>query len=98
MAAPRVKAKAKPSIPKAPGARVATIHTELARRYVYVRALFLAVMNEPKLQVKDPEAPFYAGCEFYSAVGDILEGKSLKEIEFSLIPRDKVLALLKDGD
>lgn len=77
---------------KGPSARVANVTGEVARRLVYVRALYLAVYNDPDVTLQE------VAVEFYGAVGEVLEGKSLKQIEFNKIRRDKVLALLKDGE
>jgi len=76
---------------KGPSARVAQVQADVARKLVYVRALYLAVYNEPDLPLDAVAA------EFYASVGEILEGKPLRNIEFNKIPRERVLALAKEG-
>lgn len=86
MAGPRKQSLRQPS------ARVANVTNDVARRVVYIRALYLAVFNDPDVALQD------VAVEFYGAVGEVLEGKTPKQIEFNKIRRDKVLALLKDGE
>lgn len=76
---------------KGPSARVAKVQADVARKLVYVRAVYFAVQNDPDLPLDDVAA------EFYGLVGEILEGKSLRSIEFNKISRERVLALLKEG-
>lgn len=64
---------------------------DLVRRYHAVRALWLAVQNDPELSVQD------AAVEFYYAVGELLEGKSVEQIEFRKLDRARVLQHSKES-
>jgi hypothetical protein len=81
MARPRVK----------PRSGLATKVTgDVIRRHGGVRALWLAVQNDPELSVHD------AAVEFYYAVGELLEGKTLEEIELRKIDRRRVVQHIKE--
>lgn len=58
---------------------------EVVKRLKDVKALWLAVMNDPKHSVADLSA------EFYNKVGDVLSGMSLTELTYYRISRDRVL-------
>lgn len=78
-----------------PGSRVAqdivrSVSNEAVRKLATVRALWLAVQNEPGMSVKDLSA------EFYYAVGRVLEGKSLHELELHHIDPKRVAPFLKE--
>lgn len=64
---------------------------EVIRRLAYVRALWLTIHNTPNLTVED------VAMEFFYAVGELLEGKTLAQIEFRKIDRKRVLQHLKEG-
>lgn len=78
--------------PRQPSVRMANVANDVARRVIYVRALYLAVLNDPDVTLQE------VAVEFYGAVGEILEGKAPRQIEFNKIRRERVLALLKDGE
>lgn len=63
---------------------------DVIRRHAGVRALWLAVQNDPELSVQD------AAVEFYYTVGELLEGKSLNDIELRKIDRRRVMQHIKD--
>lgn len=64
---------------------------DIVRRLSAVRALWLAVHNDPDSSVQD-----LAG-EFYFAVGQLLEGRALEQIEFQKINRTRVLEHDREG-
>lgn len=55
-----------------------------------VRALWLAVHNDPKRSVADLSS------EFYFAVGEIMEGRSLHDLPLRNIDRARVVAHAED--
>ena len=56
-----------------------------------IRALWLAVQN-------DPETPIHeVSVEFYFAVGKLLEGQSLESLDFRRIDRERVLEQHREG-
>jgi hypothetical protein len=59
---------------------------DMAARLHRVRALWFAVQNDPKKSVEDVAA------EFYFAVGELLEGRALKQLQLRHIDRDRALA------
>ena len=59
---------------------------DAAGRLARVRALWSAVQNDPKTTVENVSA------EFYFAVGELLEGKSLESITLRAIDRERVIA------
>jgi hypothetical protein len=61
------------------------------RKLAVVRALWLAVQNEPDKSVKDMSV------EFYYAVGEVLEGKTLDDLELRRIDPKRVLPFIKEG-
>ena len=64
---------------------------DLVRRLSAIRALWLTVNNDPDSSVQD-----LAG-EFYFAVGQLLDGRVLEQIEFTKISRARVLAHDREG-
>ena len=70
---------------------VRELSNDLARKVASVRALWLAVQNEPDKSVKDMSV------EFYYAVGELLEGRQLSEIELHTIDPKRVSPHVKDG-
>jgi hypothetical protein len=59
---------------------------DIVHRLSNVRALWLAVQNDPDLSVQD------AAVEFYYTIGQLLEGNTLEQIELRKINRARVLA------
>lgn len=59
---------------------------DMAGRLARVRALWFAVQNDPKATVER------VSTEFYFAVGELLEGKSLEALTLRTIDRDRVRA------
>ena len=70
---------------------VRKISNDIARKMASVRALWLAVQNEPDRSVQDMAA------EFYFAVGKLLEGMQLEEIELHTIDPKRVFPHIKEG-
>lgn len=64
---------------------------DVIKRHGGVRALWLAVQNDPEHSVQD------TAVEFYYAVGELLEGKSLNEIELRKIDRRRVMQHIKES-
>lgn len=64
----------------------ARVSHDMAARLGRVRALWFAVQNDPKRSVED------AAPEFYFAVGELLEGRSLKQLTLRVIDRERVIA------
>lgn len=58
---------------------------EITGRLKYIRALWFGVHNDPNHTVAD------LASEFYSKVGEILEGKSLKQLTYYRIDLKRVL-------
>jgi hypothetical protein len=67
------------------------VTNDIVRRYRVVRALWLAVQNQPDVSIQD------VASEFYCAIGDLLEGKSLRQIELRRIDLKRVLQHVKEG-
>lgn len=59
---------------------------DAAGRLARVRALWFAVHNDPRAAVES------VSTEFYFAVGELLEGKSLESITLRTIDRERVIA------
>ncbi len=59
---------------------------DMAGRLARVRALWFAVQNDPKATVEN------VSTEFYFAVGELLEGKSIESITLRTIDRERVRA------
>ncbi len=80
-----------------PGTRTAaqeavrTVSNETVRQLATVRALWFAVQMDPDWSLKDLSR------EFYGAVGDVLEGKTLDQIELHRIDPKRVAPFLKKG-
>ena len=70
---------------------VRDISNDLVRMVASVRALWFAVLNEPDKSVQDMSA------EFFDAVGKLLEGWQLSEIELHTIDPKRVFPHIKDG-
>jgi len=64
---------------------------DVVRRFVDVRALWLAVHNDPNLAIEE------VGAEFYYAVGELLEGKSMEQVKMYKIDRARVLRHVREG-
>src|SRR5882672_4973368 len=64
----------------------ARVAHDMAARLRSVRALWFAVQNDPRGSVED------VASEFYFAVGELLEGRTLKAVTLRLIDRERVLA------
>lgn len=68
----------------------AKVTGDVIRRHAGVRALWLAVQNEPEISVQD------VAVEFYFAVGELLEGKPLDEVVLRKIDRRRVMQHIKE--
>jgi hypothetical protein len=73
------------------------VANDVAGRLRDIRAIWNAVHNDPHKGIacpcNKPEcAVQYLADEFYFVIGDLLEGRSLKSIEFHKISRERVLA------
>jgi len=64
---------------------------DIVRRLASIRALWLAVYNDPDSSVQD------AAVEFYHAVGQLLEGRPLEQMEFQKINKEHVLEHVQEG-
>ena len=64
---------------------------DVVLRLTNIRALWLAIQNDPESTVHD------VASEFYFAVGALFEGKSLDQIEFQKIDRARVKQHIKEG-
>lgn len=64
---------------------------EIIQRHANVRALWLAVQNDPVLSVQD------AAVEFFHLVGDLFEGKRLDQLEYRRINKARVLQHAREG-
>ena len=64
---------------------------DIVRRLSSIRALWLAVHNDPDSSVRD------LADEFYFAVGQLLEGRVLEQIEFQKIDKSRVQAHAQEG-
>lgn len=64
---------------------------DVIRRLVGVRALWFAVHNDPERSVQD------LAVEFFFAVGQLLEGVPLEQVQMNKISRERVLQHVKEG-
>lgn len=64
---------------------------DIVRRLASVRALWLAVYNDPDQSVQD------LAVEFFHAVGQLLEGRPLEQMVFKKIDKDHVLEHVQEG-
>lgn len=64
---------------------------EVVGRLRDIRALWFAVMNDPKHSVSDLSA------EFYFKVGELIEGKPLAGLTYHQISKERVLEHAKDS-
>jgi hypothetical protein len=64
---------------------------DIVRRFANIRALWLAIQNDPDHTVQD------VAVEFFYAIGDLLEGKGLEQLDFQVIDRKRVLQHHKEG-
>lgn len=64
---------------------------DIVRRLSGIRALWLAIQNDPELSVQD------GAVEFFYTVGALLEGKALSQIELRKLDRTRVLQHFKEG-
>jgi len=64
---------------------------DIVHRLAGIRALWLAVYNDPDSSVQD------VAVEFYHAVGQLLEGRSLTQMEFQKINKEHVLEHVQEG-
>lgn len=64
---------------------------EITGRLKDIRALWFGVHNDPNRSVADLAA------EFYFKVGELLEGKTLKQLTFHSIDKDRVLEHVEDS-
>jgi hypothetical protein len=64
--------------------RVNKAQADVIKRLSLIRALTLAVNNDPDLSVLDTAE------EYFAAMLDILEGKTLKQLDLNLIKKDRV--------
>lgn len=71
--------------------RTAKATTDVVRRLTQIRAITLAVNNDPDLTADE------CGAEFFYAILDSLEGKSVAQLNLRKINPDKVLLYIKDG-
>jgi len=63
---------------------------DVVRRFSNVRTLWLAIHNDPELTVAA------VSVEFYYAIGELLEGKSLSQIEMHKINKTRVLRYARE--
>lgn len=63
---------------------------QMATRLNQVRALWLAVQNDPKQSIEDVAA------EFYFAVGEMLEGHTVRSVTLRKIDRERAIAHAED--
>lgn len=63
---------------------------DIIRRFRNVRALWMAVMNDPR-----PADDMTS--EFFFKVGELLEGKQLSDLSYYAIDRDRVLRHAEDS-
>lgn len=62
------------------------VANDVAGRLRDIRALWCAVQNDPSKSVTDVAA------EFYYAVGEVLEGRTLRSLSLRKIDRERVIA------
>ena len=63
---------------------------DMAARLARVRALWFAVNNDPR----GPAEAFAS--EFYFAVGELLEGRSIRDLTLRTIDRERILAHVEE--
>jgi hypothetical protein len=66
------------------------VANDVAGRLRDIRALWFAVQNDPNKSVTDVAA------EFYFAVGEVLEGRTLLSLTLRNIDRERVIAHAKE--
>ncbi len=64
---------------------------EITGRLKDIRALWFGVHNDPNHSVED------LASEFYFKVGELLEGKSLRQLTYHSIDKDRVLEHVEDS-
>lgn len=64
---------------------------DIILRHKAIRDLWLCIQNDPELTVAE------AATEFYYAVGELLEGKALAQLEFRTIDRKRALRHNKES-
>jgi hypothetical protein len=81
-----------PAKTRAPAAASATqkVTADIAGRLKNIRALWLAVYNDPDHTLAE------VSVEFYDKVGELLEGKSLEQLTYYNINRERVLRHAED--
>lgn len=70
---------------------VRNLSDDTLRKLATIRALWFAVQNEPDKSVQD------LASEFYFAVGGVLEGKALDELELVQIDPKRAVPFMKEG-
>lgn len=73
------------------GKLIRDLSSDVVRKLTCVRALWLAVHNDPDRSVQD------LSVEFFFAVGRLLEGESLEKLELRLISLKRAYPYLKEG-
>jgi len=63
---------------------------EMVSRLRAIRALWFAVLNDPRHGIED------LSVEFYYKVGELMEGKTLDGLTYHVISRDRVLSHAKE--
>ena len=76
---------------QAAGEIVRRVTDDLVRQIHSIKALWLAVHNDPNHSIQD------LAVEFYGAVRDLFEGKALDQIEFQNIDPKRVARHFKEG-
>lgn len=66
------------------------VTADVVQRLTAIKTLWLALQNEPLTAAE-------MGGEFYIAVGEILEGKTLNQLEFNKINKQRILQYFKEG-
>jgi hypothetical protein len=81
-----------PGKTKSPGAASPNqkVTADIAGRLKNIRALWLAVYNDPEHTLAE------VAVEVYDKIGELLEGKSLEQLTYYNIDRDRVLKNLKE--
>lgn len=67
------------------------VNSEITNRLREIRALWFAVHNDPKHSVEQLAA------EFYFKIGDLLEGKNLKQLVYHSIDKERVFEHVEDS-
>ena len=63
---------------------------DIANRWRELRALWRAVNDDPSFTHE------MVSTEFFDAIGDLLEGKTIAQLRLRLINRDKIYAILSE--